>query len=172
MKLFDDYWAPGQPYLDEIIYRIIPDSQSRALALQTGQVQLTQASDIEPFDVPRFQTLPNLSVETRGWEYFSTLLWLDINNRVKPLDDVRVRQAMSHAIDRDFVAKRLWFGIGRPATGPIVSTTHYYDPSSKLQAFDIKAAAALLDEAGLKPDANGVRFQMKFLVLPYGEVFS
>jgi len=37
MKRFDDYWAPGQPYLDEIIYRIIPDSQNRALALQTGQ---------------------------------------------------------------------------------------------------------------------------------------
>ena len=33
MKKFDDYWKPGQPYLDEIIYRIIPDSQSRALAL-------------------------------------------------------------------------------------------------------------------------------------------
>src|SRR5882757_6884856 len=63
MKRFDDYWVPGQPYLDEIIYRIIPDSQSRALALQTGQVQLTQANDIEPFDVPRFRALPNLEVE-------------------------------------------------------------------------------------------------------------
>jgi peptide/nickel transport system substrate-binding protein len=38
---YDGYWKPGMPYLDEVIYRIIPDSQGRGLALQTGQVQMT-----------------------------------------------------------------------------------------------------------------------------------
>jgi len=83
--------------------RIIPDSQSRALALQTGQVQLTQANDIEPFDVPRFRALPNLEVELNGWEYASQLSWIEINHRVKPLGDVRVRQAINLAIDRNFI---------------------------------------------------------------------
>src|SRR6266568_3979856 len=169
---FEGYWKPGQPYLDEIIYRIVPDSQSRALALQTGQVLLTQASDIEPFDVPRFREQANLTVETKGWEYFSPLSWIETNHRVKPLDDKRVRQAISHAIDRDFIVQRLWFGVGKPATSPIASTTRFYDPASKLQAHDPRAATQLLDAAGLKPNAQGIRFSVKHLVLPYGEVWS
>lgn len=172
LKKFDKYWKPGEPYLDEIIYRIVPDSQSRALALQTGQVQMSAANDIEPFDVPRFQAQPNLVVETGGWEYFAPLMWLELNHRVKPLDDVRVRQAISLALDRDFIVKRLWFGIGKPATGPVASATRYYDKALPPLAHDVKKATALLDEAGLKPGADGVRFKLRHLVLPYGEVWS
>jgi peptide/nickel transport system substrate-binding protein len=173
MKRYDGYWKKGQPYLDEMIYRIVPDSQSRGIALQSGQVQLTSASDIEPFDVPRFQAMPNLTVSTKGWEMFSPLMWIELNHRVKPLDDVRVRNAISMAIDREFLLKRLWFGVGKVATGPIASTTKFYDPAvAKLPKYDPKAAAKLLDEAGLKPDSNGVRFKLRHLTLPYGEVWT
>jgi peptide/nickel transport system substrate-binding protein len=172
MKRFDQYWVKGQPYLDEIIYNIIPDSQSRGLALQTGKVQLTQANDIEPFDVPRFKKMANLEVELKGWEYSSPISWIEVNTRVKPLDDVRVRQAISHALDRNFILNKLWFGIGKVATGPIASTTRFYDPKvAKLQAYDPNKAKELLDAAGLKPNAKGVRFTIKQLALPYGEVW-
>jgi peptide/nickel transport system substrate-binding protein len=172
MKRYDGYWKQGQPYLDEIIYRIVPDSQSRGIALQSGQVQLTAASDIEPFDVPRFQQQPNLVVTTKGWEEFSPLMWLELNHRVKPLDDVRVRRAISHALDREFLLKRLWFGVGKVATSPVASTTKFYDAAAKLPGYDLKAANSLLDEAGLKPNAQGVRFTLKHLTLPYGEVWT
>ena len=172
LRKFDKYWKPGEPYLDEIIYRIVPDSQSRALALQTGQVQLSAANDIEPFDVPRFQQQPNLTVETKGWEYFAPVMWLELNHRVKPLDDARVRQAISLAVDRDFILKRLWFGIGRQATGPVASVTRYYDTALTPLPHDPKRALALLDEAGLKAGTDGVRFTIRHLVLPYGEVWS
>ncbi len=168
----DKYWKPDQPYLDEIIYRIVPDSQSRGLALQTGQVMMTAANDIEPFDVPRFREQPNLEVTTKGWEFFSPLMWIELNHRVKPLDDVRVRQAISHAMDRDFILRRLWFGVGKVATGPIASTTRFYDKATKLPGYDPKRAAALLDEAGLKPNAQGIRFTIRHLTLPYGEVWT
>ncbi len=172
LRRHETYWKPGQPYLDEIIYRVIPDSQGRGIALQSGQVQLTASGDIEPFDVPRFREMPNLEVTTKGWEYFSPLMWLELNHRVKPLDDVRVRQAISHAIDRDFVLRRLWFGVGKVATSPVASTTRFYDKASKLQGYDPKAASALLDAAGLKPNAQGIRFTLKHLALPYGEVWT
>ena len=168
----EDYWKPGQPFLDEIIYRIVPDSQSRALALQTGQVQLAAGNDIEPFDVPRFRQQAGLTVVTTGWEYFAPMSWFEINKRVKPLDDKRVRQAMSMAIDRKFIAERLWFGVGKPATGPLCESVNYYDKTVTLPPFDIEKAKALLDSAGLKPDANGVRFSIKHLPLPYGEVWT
>jgi peptide/nickel transport system substrate-binding protein len=169
---FPDYWKPGQPYLDGITYRIVPDSQSRALALQTGQVMMSGANDIEPFDVPRFQTQPNLAVETAGWEYFSPVMWIELNHRVKPLGDVRVRQALSMALDREFILKRLWFGVGKVATSPVASTTRFHNPNVKLAAFDVAKANAMLDEAGYKPDADGVRFKLKHLTLPYGEVYA
>ncbi len=172
LKRYDGYWKPGQPYLDEILYRILPDSQSRALALQTGQVLMSASGDIEPFDVPRFRTQANLEVESKGWEYFAPVMWLELNHRFKPLDDVRVRQAISMALDRDFILQRLWFGIGKVATSPVCSTTRYFDPAVKLAPHDVKAANALLDSAGLKPGADGVRFKLKHLSLPYGEVWT
>ena len=168
----ETYWKPGRPYLDAIIYRIVPDSQSRRLALETGQVQVTQGSDIEPFDVPQMRARPNLEVAVNGWEYFSPVSWVEINHRVAPLGDVRVRQAMSMAIDRNFIAQRLWFGVGKPATNPIASTTRFHDPAARIAGFDPRAAAALLDAAGHRANAQGVRFTLKHLVLPYGEVWS
>jgi peptide/nickel transport system substrate-binding protein len=133
---------------------------------------MTQGSDIEPFDLPRFRALPNLTVATGGWEYSSPLSWVEINHRVAPLGDPRVRRAMSMAIDRDFILNKLWFGLGKVATGPVASTTKFYDPSAKLPGYDLTGAAALLDAAGLKPNAQGVRFSVKHLPLPYGEVWQ
>jgi peptide/nickel transport system substrate-binding protein len=169
---FEEYWKPGQPYLDSIIYRIVPDSQSRRLALETGQVLMTQAGDVEPFDVPQLRARPNLEVRTDGWEYFSPLSWIETNHRVAPLGDVRVRQAISRAVDRNFIAQRLWFGVGKPATNPIASTTRFHDASVKLPGYDPRAAQQLLDAAGLRPNAQGVRASIKHLVLPYGEVWT
>ena len=172
MDRFEDYWRPGKPYLDSVIFRIIPDSQSRAQALQSGQVQLALANDIEPFDLPRFRSQADMSVRTDGWEYSQPISWIEINHRVKPLDDKRVRQAMSLAIDRNFIVSRLWFGAGKACTGPLASTTRFYDPSIALPAHNIRAAQLLLDAAGHRPGANGVRFSLKHLVLPYGEVWT
>jgi peptide/nickel transport system substrate-binding protein len=169
---FEQYWKPGQPYLDEIIFRIVPDGQSRALALQTGQAQIAQANDIEPFDIPRFREQKDLKFTTTGWEYFTPISFFDINKRVKPLDDARVRRAMAHAIDRKFITDRLWFGVGKPASGPFVSSLRFRDPGVSLPDYDPKQAIALLDAAGLKPDAKGIRFTIRHMPLPYGEVWT
>jgi peptide/nickel transport system substrate-binding protein len=172
MDRFDGYWKPGQPHLDSIIWRIVPDSQSRQVALETGAVQMTTSGDIEPFAIPGIRQRPNLEVRTDGWEYFAPLSWIETNHRVAPLGDARVRRAISHAIDRNFIAQRLWFGVGKPATSPIASVTRFHDPSVRLQAYDPRAAMQLLDAAGLRPNAQGVRATIKHLVLPYGEVWT
>ncbi len=166
------YWQAGKPYLKDIYFKIIPDAASRALALENGDVMQSQYNDIEPFDVARLAKLPNLTMTKKGYEFVAPLMWLELNTRVAPLDDKRFRQAMMFAIDREFVRDKIWFGLGRVATGPINSVTKYYDPNVPKYPYDPKKAIALLDEMGLKPGANGVRATIKFLPLPYGETWQ
>lgn len=168
----DEYWKPGRPYLDEIYYRVIPDAASRALAIETGQVDLAQGNDVEAFDVQRLAGLPHLELHKRGYETVSPISWLEINHRGAPLGDKRFRQAMMHAIDREFIVKNIFFGLGRVAHGPINTTTRFHDAKAvKTYAHDPKKAMALLDEMGLKPDGSGIRARIKMMVLPYGEVW-
>ena len=168
----DGYYRKDEPYLDEIIYRIIPDGASRALALENGTVQLVQWSDIEFFDVQRFKSQKNLEFTTKGYEYFAPHQWLEMNNRVAPMNDKRFRQAIMHLIDRDAMNKRIYFGNAKVATGPISSKTRFYDGKVKRYEFSVEKATELLDEMGLKPGANGKRAELKYLVPPYGEVYQ
>ncbi|MBM3523917.1 MAG: ABC transporter substrate-binding protein [Alphaproteobacteria bacterium] len=168
----DGYHKPGQPYLDGIIFRILPDSASRALALESGQAHASQFDAIEPVDVQRLAALPHLSMTTKGYEFISPIMWLDINVRNPPLNDKRVRQALYHAIDRDFIHKNLFFGMGKVATGPIASTTRFYDANTSKYPLDLNRANALLDEAGLRRGADGTRVKLRAAVLPYGEVWT
>jgi peptide/nickel transport system substrate-binding protein len=108
----DDYWQEGMPYLDEIYFQIVPDAASRALAFETGQVHVLRGGDIEYFDVARLGEMPGVAMTTEGWEMFSPLSWLQMNLRVPPMDDPRFRQAVMHAVDREFVRDNLWRGSG------------------------------------------------------------
>ncbi|MFM9926255.1 ABC transporter substrate-binding protein [Variovorax sp. H27-G14] len=164
------YFKPGLPHLDAIIYRVVPDGASRALALENGTVQLTQWTDLELFDAQRLGKKSNLAVTTKGYEYFAPIMWLEINNRTAPLNDKRFRQAVMHAIDRNFIKDKILYGFGKVATGPVNSKTKFYEPNVRKYDYSIDKAKALLDEMGLKPDDKGVRARVKLPVSPYGEM--
>ena len=168
-----NYWKPGQPYLDEIFYTVVPDGAQRVAAIESGKVDMAQNNDIENFEVPRLKALKHLEFTTKGNEAVSPISWLDINHRLPKFQDKRFRKAMMHAVDRKFIVDNLFFGLGRVAHGPIASTTKYRDEAA-LTKYDYNPAKAiaLLDEMGLKPDARGVRQKVSILALPYGEVWS
>lgn len=168
----EDYYRKGEPVLTEIFYRVIPDGASRSVAMESGQAQLSQFADIEPFDVPRLAAMPKLKLTTKGYEFFSPVLWYEMNLRRKPFDDIRFRKAARLLLDPKFIVDRINFGLGKPATGPIASTTKFYDPNVTIYRTDVAAATKLLDEMGLKPDANGVRARIRFLVVPFGEFWT
>ena len=168
----EGYYRKGEPYLDEIYYRVIPDAASRAVALESGTIQLTQWNDVEAFDVPRLKALPNLDMTTKGYEFYAPHLWLEMNTRIAPMNDKRFRQAVLHAIDREALRKRVFFGLGKVATGPVSSKTRFYEPDVKTYEYAPAKATALLDEMGLKPGAGGKRVSLKYLVPPYGEMWQ
>ncbi|MBY4595752.1 ABC transporter substrate-binding protein [Ottowia caeni] len=164
-----DYWRKGLPYLDGITYRVIPDAASRRLAIEQGTVLQAIPGDVDPVDIARVSKLPHLKTSMDGGEYWSTMNWVEFNTAVAPMNDKRFRQAVMHAVDRQFLLDKIVFGQGKVSTGPIHHNTRFYDSNVKKYNFDPKKAVALLDEMGLKPDAKGVRANVNFIALPYGE---
>lgn len=169
-----DYHKPGLPYLDRIVARFIADSGTRAAVLETQEAHIAGFNAVLPVDVKRLRTLPLLDVVTRGYEMQSPIVELDFNTRKPPFDNVKVRQAVAFAIDRKFVIDNIWFGFGRPATGPISSNfkangLYTADVPNYNVADGIERANKLLDEAGFPRGAGGVRFEIVHDVTPYGE---
>lgn len=169
----DKYWDAGKPYLDEIDFQIIPDANSRAIAFETGQVDALRSGDIENFDIPRLSTLDGVKTREDGWEYLQPIGYVQINNRNPILAKLQVRQAITQAIDRDFIINTIFAGFGKPINGPFSHLSVYKDAGVETTyPFDPQRAAALLDEAGYKPAADGVRFTLKLVPLPYGELWA
>ncbi|MCA1971459.1 MAG: ABC transporter substrate-binding protein [Caenispirillum sp.] len=168
----ENYYLEGKPYLDAISFRVIPDAASRALALETGEVDISQFNDVEPFDVPRLKALPHLELTTKGYEFVAPLSWIEINHREAPLDNPKFRQALTYALDREFIRDKIWFGLGRVASGPVNSVTTGFEADKKTYEYDPEKAKALLDEIGLTPNGDGVRAEISFTPMPYGETWA
>lgn len=169
----ENYWDKGKPHLDAVLFQIIPDANSRAIAFETGKVDVLRAGDVENFDIKRLAALPGVSLREDGWEYLQPVGYVHLNNRIPQLSNLKVRQAIVHAIDRDFIINTIFSGFGKPINGPLSRLSPYKDISVETKyPFDPKLAAKLLDEAGYPVGANGVRFELRLVPLPYGELWS
>jgi peptide/nickel transport system substrate-binding protein len=171
MERNPDYFKPGLPYLDGINFVVIPDGAQRLIALESGQVHLASSSDIEFNDVPRLRSLPQIQVETRGYEFLAPLSWLEMNNKRKPMDDKRFRQAVMYALDREFIRDKIFYGLARTPTGPINSVVTFYDGNVKRYALDRKKSEALLDEMGLKRGPDGIRVKLELNPSPVSQTW-
>jgi peptide/nickel transport system substrate-binding protein len=155
----EDYWEK-RPYLDRLIFRVIPDATARVAALLNGEIDVSL--EIPPDSIATLEANPNIEVYLRGKPHNFSLL---PNMREKPFSDPRVRQALSLAIDRSAIAEGIlmgsaepatqFYGIGNPGFDPSVSTVQ--DP------YDPEKARSLLAEAGY-PDG----FTTKMLCVPSG----
>ncbi|KAF1020680.1 MAG: Periplasmic dipeptide transport protein [Paracidovorax wautersii] len=163
-----DYWQKGKPYLDEIVFNVIPDAASRAVAFERGDVQVVSANDIDGVDVARLRKVPGAQYTTQGWEMFSKLAYVQMNYARPPFDNIQVRQAVMMALNRKFVVDNIFFGLGKVATGPISSTTPFYDGNVPAYPFDLKKARALIQASGV--DLS--RTPVKILSYPYGSAWD
>lgn len=162
----DDYHVDGLPYLDEIYWHVIPDSSARAIAYETGKVDVLPGGSIETFDVERLRDLPNTKVTKKGWEYFAPHAFLWINNRTSPLSDPRFRRVIMYAMDRGFARDVVWNGFGTVAAGPVSSKTKFHSTDVRHYPYDPDKAKALLGE--MDYDGRPIRL----LPLPYGEAWQ
>ena len=166
-----DYWRKDLPYLDRIVWRFITDKTAATAALESGQIHLSSYSQLPLADIDRLSRNPNFTVTAKGLEANQFNNTLEFNFRRKELADVRVRRAIAHAINIPFFIENFLYGQGKPATGPIPSTsTAFYPADSKVPyPYDKARAEALLDEAGYKRGAKGERFTLKLVPINNGE---
>jgi len=167
LEKFPGFFIKDRPKFDRIIVRIFRDSNALAVAIERKDVHFVPFwSDLALLD--RLAKTPGLAVSDKGGEAIGPLNWLAFNTKKKPLDDVRVRQAISYAIDREFITKKLHSGRTRIATGPIAPGTPFYSAAVDPYKADVEKANRLLDQAGLKKGAGGMRAALSVDYLPGG----
>jgi peptide/nickel transport system substrate-binding protein/glutathione transport system substrate-binding protein len=138
------YFESGLPYLEKIEFRMIKDGEARVNALKTGAVDIIDTVPWKDINILKAQR--GLVVDVEDGEFMN--LWL--NTSKKPLDDPRVRQAISYGIDRQAISEAAFFGYGSPLYGPptIAGSWYYSEDLAKTFSYDPAKAKQLLAEAG------------------------
>jgi peptide/nickel transport system substrate-binding protein len=178
-----DYaWAPefthaGPAYLDQIIYRILPDAATRLTALQTGEILVAE----EP------PALDALDLVDKGQAVVKTFTSPGLpshqmlNTTKAPTDDINVRKAMILSINQEELVQTAFRSLGVPAYSIVSPTTWAYNPAAAtLYSYNPQEAAGLLDEAGWVDtnndgirEKNGENLHILYLTIPsWEEAFS
>lgn len=157
----------GGPYVDKLIYRIIPEHAAAVMALEAGEAQYIYLWTPKS-ELARLRKVKGLSVYT-GSGPGGSIMVVGINTQhpSSPIKDVRVRQAMFLAIDRQEIVDNILYGAAEIGTSSIASSVKpYYHPKIRdMYPFkpDFERANKLLDEAGYKRGPDGMRFSVEVM---------
>lgn len=164
LERYDGY-AGKKPFFERIVFRVIGDPVSRALAFEKGEVHWI------PFETPasevaRLDKLPDNKVFFHGAPC-GTMLEMGFNMRKEPLNNKKVRKAITASINPQKMINLVYFGGAEVGKGHIPLTPFskwWHNPNAKQIGYDPKMAAKLLDEAGypVKPDGTRFRINIKF----------
>lgn len=162
LQRYADYaWGPefaansGPALLDEVLFRFLPEGASRLTALQSGEIDV--ADEPPAFSVQSL--LDSGEFVLQSFPAPGMPSHMMINAEKSPTDDIRVRQAMIHAVDQEQLVQVAFAGLQSPADNVLSpSTFGYNEDVANLYPFDPERAAALLEEAGwVDTDGDGIR---------------
>jgi peptide/nickel transport system substrate-binding protein len=155
----------GPAYVDGVEFRVIPEDTTRLAEFQAGNVHIVQ--DVPSGDVERLTKTPGVSIVK--YDQLQTV-YFGLNTSKAPFDDVRMRQAVAYAINRDEIVTGAYFGLGTAARTLLTNDTPFFWKGSEQAAptYDQAKAASLLDQVGWTPGAGGIREKAgQQLVLPF-----
>ncbi len=139
----DNYWGP-KPQIPTVEVRIIPDVSARVSALLAGEVHLIP--DVPPQSMD--QVNKSGTAETRSVAGRRVIFVAFNTMQPGPLQDIRVRQAINHAVDVDKIIRTVMEGNAKRMVGPLPVLNRHLDPKLKPYAVDVAKAKALLQQAG------------------------
>lgn len=147
-----NYWRPGLPYLDEIVYRVADDINTRATMLAAGDVDV--AREVSFPDAQRFKTTQGIKVlEAVGSRQYC----IYINTRRPIMSDVRVRQAVNYAVDKESLIRTVMLGNGKSARAWLFGQAVAGFTPTEGYPYSPDRARALLEEAGWRVGPGGIR---------------
>ncbi|MBU3664319.1 MAG: hypothetical protein FGM15_00365 [Chthoniobacterales bacterium] len=146
----DDYFL-GRPHLDGIVFRTLPDPLTLRLAFETRQVDFWSA---DPWAVGSFKDDPRFTVFTSPSNSYNYIGW---NLRRPMFQDLRVREAMAHAVNTGDMIRHVLYGYGTQSTGIFTPEMWFFNPRVRPLSYDPEKAKRLLDEAGWLPGPGGIR---------------
>ena len=138
----DTYWG-GPPMLDRVILRSIPDNSVRLIELQQGSIHAMEFPN--PDDLQQIRDDETLELLSQPG---MSIGYLAMNMDKPPFDNLKVRLAINHAINKPAIIEHLYQGLGIPAKNPIPPTLWSYDDTIEDYAYDPELAKKLLTEAG------------------------
>ncbi len=159
MERFDDYYggAPdlepvGPACVERVIFRVIPEASTRVAALLAGEVDIIQA--VPPELVDTLAQTPGIQVKTAPG---TRPIWMEMNVNKPPFDDVRVRQALNYAVDKDLIVEEIYGGRAVVLPGPLSPFNNFVNKKLKPYPYDPDKALAMLAEAGwTDSDGDGI----------------
>lgn len=151
-EAFDDHWA-GRPNIDRIVLRVIADDAARVAALEAGEVDVIHA--FSPLEAERLQANPNINFINPPSAGF---IRLNMNTQKPPFDDIRVRHAVAHAIDRELISELLFNGMAPVARSLAPSEAWGYTDEYDVYDYNPQKARELLREAGV----SNLSFSLSF----------
>jgi peptide/nickel transport system substrate-binding protein len=158
-----DYWR-GSPSIDKVTWRAIPDGTARITALLTGEVDLIENVPVDIAPMIKDSADADLVQVKNG----GLTIYLGLAMKEKPLDNVKVRQALDMAIDRKSIVNNILQGMASPR-GTQVGAADFGYKDFPVTAFDPAKAKALLAEAGF-PNGFSIKMQSTHRYMKDGEV--
>jgi peptide/nickel transport system substrate-binding protein len=157
LEAFEEYWG-GMPAFRQITIRVVPEDTTRTVEVQTGNVDMATTMPLPDVEMLRSDSnLYVVEVAPNGYSYFG----FDLRKPV--LADLRVRQALAHAIDRDLINEAVYAGLGAKAIGPVVPSSWGFEPELTTYDYDPDLSMQLLAEAG---HGEGLQLTMTSSNLP------
>jgi peptide/nickel transport system substrate-binding protein len=145
----------GPAYLDQVIYKIIPEPSVRTGTLKTGETQIID--EVDPLEYATLSKDPKFGIINKGQPGSGWVLLLNTTSK-GAISDPAVRQAMEFAVDREGLNKSVFQGLNKVAWSPLMRPTFGYDASTEqIYKFDPDKAQQLLSDAGWQPGADGIR---------------
>ncbi len=143
-KANPNYWG-GRPKIDVLEFRPIPEASTRVLQLRAGQVQL--AMFLPPSQMNEVEKDPKLNMLKNP---LFRVIYVGMNNKIKPFDNPLVRQAVNYAVDTKAIVEKIMLGVGTPTRGPHGPAVWGYNPAYEQMGYSYnpEKAKALLKEAG------------------------
>lgn len=141
MSRNDDYWGE-RAFLDEVVFRVIPDDGARVLAMEAGSVHV--AVRTPPREIERLARIPAVRVDLSP---SVRTVYVAFNTQRPPFNDRRVRHAFNYAISKTAIARGVLFNTARVSDAPIAPNIQGYHPIMTYEA-DMDRARSLLAEAG------------------------